>query len=186
MKLCQYFVPVAIAFAALTPSAPASALTYVGSYWVGSGDTWTNNPPVYTPQEAAALIFGGTASQYAISISSSYVSYTGWEDGWGNTSHLKTDWYQSSGTSSGTPVAENYSLTLGTGYNDPFGGPAFSAYVADHDSAYTTASSPDASINYVFAVPETSTWAMLLLGFAGLGFMACRRESRKGATASAT
>jgi PEP-CTERM motif len=28
------------------------------------------------------------------------------------------------------------------------------------------------------AVPEPSTWAMLLLGFAGLGFMAYRRNNR--------
>jgi PEP-CTERM motif len=28
------------------------------------------------------------------------------------------------------------------------------------------------------AVPEPSTWAMLLLGFAGLGFMAYRRQSK--------
>jgi hypothetical protein len=28
------------------------------------------------------------------------------------------------------------------------------------------------------AVPEPSTWAMLLLGFAGLGFMAYRRKSK--------
>lgn len=27
-------------------------------------------------------------------------------------------------------------------------------------------------------VPEPSTWAMMLLGFAGLGFMACRRKSK--------
>jgi hypothetical protein len=27
------------------------------------------------------------------------------------------------------------------------------------------------------SVPESSTWAMLLLGFAGIGFMACRRKS---------
>jgi hypothetical protein len=28
------------------------------------------------------------------------------------------------------------------------------------------------------AVPEPSTWAMMLLGFAGLGFMAYRRNSK--------
>jgi hypothetical protein len=28
------------------------------------------------------------------------------------------------------------------------------------------------------AVPEPSTWAMLLLGFAGIGFMAYRRKSK--------
>ncbi len=30
------------------------------------------------------------------------------------------------------------------------------------------------------AVPEPSTWAMMVLGFAGLGFMSYRRKSRKG------
>jgi PEP-CTERM motif len=37
------------------------------------------------------------------------------------------------------------------------------------------------AINGVFfgpAVPEPSTWAMLLLGFAGIGFMAYRRKSK--------
>ena len=29
------------------------------------------------------------------------------------------------------------------------------------------------------AVPEPSTWAMLLIGFAGLGFMACRRKNSR-------
>ena len=28
------------------------------------------------------------------------------------------------------------------------------------------------------AVPEPSTWAMMILGFAGLGFMAYRRKSK--------
>jgi len=30
------------------------------------------------------------------------------------------------------------------------------------------------------AVPEPSTWAMMLLGFAGIGFMAYRRKSKPG------
>jgi hypothetical protein len=34
------------------------------------------------------------------------------------------------------------------------------------------------------AVPEPSTWAMMFLGFAGVGFMAYRRK-RKGSIASA-
>jgi hypothetical protein len=29
-------------------------------------------------------------------------------------------------------------------------------------------------------VPEPSTWAMLLLGFFGVGFMAYRRKSKRG------
>jgi hypothetical protein len=34
------------------------------------------------------------------------------------------------------------------------------------------------------SVPEPSTWAMLLLGFAGLGFMACRRTKKSAAVYS--
>jgi hypothetical protein len=30
----------------------------------------------------------------------------------------------------------------------------------------------------VSAVPEASTWAMILLGFAGVGFLSYRRKSR--------
>jgi len=36
----------------------------------------------------------------------------------------------------------------------------------------------------VNAVPEPSTWAMLILGFAGVGFMAYRRKSRPAALAA--
>ncbi|KRR27863.1 hypothetical protein CQ14_08465 [Bradyrhizobium lablabi] len=41
----------------------------------------------------------------------------------------------------------------------------------------------DVSIQ-VNAVPEPSTWAMLILGFAGVGFMAYRRKSRPAALAA--
>jgi hypothetical protein len=33
-------------------------------------------------------------------------------------------------------------------------------------------------INNVSAVPEPSTWAMMILGFAGIGFMSYRRKSK--------
>jgi hypothetical protein len=36
----------------------------------------------------------------------------------------------------------------------------------------------------VAAVPEPSTWAMLLLGFAGIGFMAYRRKSKPALVAA--
>jgi hypothetical protein len=35
------------------------------------------------------------------------------------------------------------------------------------------------------AVPELSTWAMMLTGFAGLGFVGYRSSSRKSATLAA-
>ncbi len=40
----------------------------------------------------------------------------------------------------------------------------------------------ESSLDTVAAVPEPSTWAMLLLGFGGLGFMAYRRKSAALAT----
>jgi hypothetical protein len=41
------------------------------------------------------------------------------------------------------------------------------------------AAGPDTPIQFsVSAVPEPSTWAMMILGFAGVGFMAYRRKSR--------
>jgi PEP-CTERM motif len=35
---------------------------------------------------------------------------------------------------------------------------------------------PGVNLSLTTAVPEPSTWAMMILGFAGLGFMACRRK----------
>jgi hypothetical protein len=36
--------------------------------------------------------------------------------------------------------------------------------------------SVDASVTLTGAVPEPSTWAMMILGFCGLGFMAYRKK----------
>jgi hypothetical protein len=46
---------------------------------------------------------------------------------------------------------------------DPFTGPYYSVSVSDAPPAATSA-------------PEASTWAMMLIGFAGLGFVATRRR----------
>jgi hypothetical protein len=35
------------------------------------------------------------------------------------------------------------------------------------------------SLSSVASVPEPSTWAMMILGFAGLGFMTCRRKAKR-------
>ncbi len=115
--------------------------TYVGSYMVSDGPTWGANPPVYSAQEAAALIFGGNAADYSISIDSNTtdpttITHTAWLDSWGD----------------GFAVhPENYSLDVGApGYNDPGGfNTATSAYVQDHVD--------NTKINYVWtsAAPLT-------------------------------
>jgi hypothetical protein len=37
---------------------------------------------------------------------------------------------------------------------------------------------------FTAAVPEASTWAMMILGFAGVGFMAYRRKSKPAVMAA--
>lgn len=150
---------------------PTSAATLLGWYWVGAGPEFTIPPLVYSPLDAAILLFGGTAGNRAVSISDTTITYTGWVDGYGDTTHLKTDWF---GQGSLGPVAQTYSLGDSSGlYNYP----AFSAYVRDHDGAFTTADSPEASINYVWAtVPEPASWALMIAGFGMVG-AALRRRS---------
>jgi hypothetical protein len=168
-----------ITLSAIT-SASAATYTYVGDWAVDQGPAYnlpspnpTNGPPVYTGQEAAALLFGGSPSDYAISThgtNSANIDFSAWEDGYGDSSTYAAN---------GTPAPQNYSLDVGgLGYNSACklgiqcGQSAYSAYVNDHHVGL---------INYAFrvsAVPEPSTWAMLLLGFAGVGFMAYRRKSK--------
>ncbi|SHK60939.1 PEP-CTERM protein-sorting domain-containing protein [Bradyrhizobium lablabi] len=51
-------------------------------------------------------------------------------------------------------------------------GLSINAYAGETLTAYS------GSIVTISAVPEPSTWAMMILGFAGLGFMAYRRKSK--------
>jgi hypothetical protein len=54
--------------------------------------------------------------------------------------------------------------------------------VVFRDGVYLT----HGTINVAPAVPEPSTWAMLLIGFAGIGFAACRRKQLLARSATAT
>lgn len=45
----------------------AGALAFLGSWRVDSGAPYLTNPPVYSAQQAAALLFGGNAASYRIS-----------------------------------------------------------------------------------------------------------------------
>jgi hypothetical protein len=163
-------------------NANATTYTYVGSWHVGDGPVWTSNPLCSSGIEVAALLFGGNASDYAISTIStdtSTINFKTYLDGWGNTQYLIT------------PAAQDYKLQTGSGYNDPFGGPSFSAYVLDHtegqrygDPSLTGDQLNDPYINYAFIVdqsanpvPEPSTFLLLGAGLAGVGFL--RRRAKK-------
>ncbi|MGZ3376624.1 MAG: PEPxxWA-CTERM sorting domain-containing protein, partial [Phenylobacterium sp.] len=136
-------------------------------WFVDDGVYWGYNPPVYSGQEAAAFLFGGVASDYAISTISSDVSQINFEayyDGWADP---YTCGYNG-------PCAQSLHVDVGNdGYEFPYGlDNAFSALVSDHgvhleNFAFSVAGGG--------AVPEPASWALMIGGF-GLAGAALRRR----------
>jgi hypothetical protein len=174
---------VALALSAGLAAAPASATwVYAGSWHVGDGPVWTSNPQVLNGLETAALLFGGSAGDYAISTidtNPANINFSAFVDGWADSQFLTV------------AVAQNYSLDLGgPGYNDPAGfGSAYSAWVLDH-SCFNRYGNPaekcgpdEPGLNHAFrwdgagGVPEPATWAMMILGFGLVGAAARRRTT---------
>jgi hypothetical protein len=127
---------------------PANALTYVGSWEVGQSGApiWSdgqfspNGPLAYTGQEAAALLFGGIASDYRISTVPDIASIndSAWYSVWGARGQIFADDY--------------VSKYLGQYYGPQSGGDGTaSAYVIDNCGPMFV---PGAcGTNYAFRVP---------------------------------
>jgi PEP-CTERM motif len=79
---------------------------------------------------------------------------------------LTTDFTTSINCGNGCSGFGTFHLGLATGFEDISFDPTGGAVAFDESTAVTS------------AVPEPSTWAMMILGFCGIGFMAYRRKSK--------
>jgi hypothetical protein len=184
MKLSAILLLLGTSASLALSSAPASAaVAFVGSWDVydPGAPVWFGSPPngplAYTGQEAAALLFGGTASKYKISTAGNLVANIN-----------NKAWYDTIGAG-GSIQAENFNVKyLGqyygptSGYGGGIGVAAASAYIRDNLSGR-------GAINYAFAdtavspTPEPEAWASMALGLGLAGWVARRRKAKLAAAA---
>ncbi len=95
---------------------------YVGRFNVFNGPSLTLAPQPLSAREAAALLYGGVFSDYAISISNSLdpdsITHSAWLDGYFDTQYLET------------AAAEDFVTVPSSGLYNEY--PAYSAWVCDH------------------------------------------------------
>jgi hypothetical protein len=167
----------ASAFAvAMLSSVSASAVTYtfVGSWSVFNDDApeWFGSPPngplAYTGQEAAALLFGGSASDYVISTVDSSVANINFM---ANYDVIGIGWQVFAQDHNVKYLGQYYGPT--SGFSDvPVAERAASAFVRDNAVF---------NVNYAFkisdAVPEPGSWALMVVGFGIVGAGMRRRSA---------
>jgi hypothetical protein len=167
LRLDSFVRTAAVATLLLLPAAAqAQSYTYVGSWYVSQGPSWTTNPQVMSGRGTAAFLFGGTFADYAISTlgtDATMIDFKTYLDGWGDDTYLNT------------PADQDFSATTNAdgGYNCGAVGCSFSAYVSDHGAS---------QVNYAFridatsTVPEPAAVALLATGIVALGGVAHLRR----------
>jgi len=160
-----------------TSGLQAASYVYVGSWEVYQGPSWGTQPLSYTGQAAAALLFGGSASDYVTSTAGSSTSNINFKA-----------WYSVLGgygpNNGGFEFAQDYvspGSTQAPGYY--YSGSPFTFDGTDAASAYVADNAGSDNVNYAFrlqgSVPEPASWALMLGGFGAIG--GAMRSRRKAA-----
>jgi len=160
-------------------TAAATPLTYVGSFNVFDGPSASTAPQAMSARQAAALLFGGAYTDYAVSTLDSpdwtTVTHTAWVDGFYDSQFLVT------------AASEDFYAGDNDGLYTDFGN--YSAYVCDHAECQSEGFPINAGqdglnyTNYVWRlnaatpVPEPSSPAVVLAGLAGM-WLAWRMTKR--------
>ena len=164
MNLKNLLTAVAATLALSAGAASATTYVFAGSWFVGQGPAFQTQPTVYSAVEAAALLFGGVASDYAISTVDSNVAninFLAHADRYGDNSFITTT------------VAQDFKQDLGAaGYNTVGD---TSAYVLDH-APPTTGFGRNYAFRVSGVVPEPTAWGMMILGFGATGLLLRRRR----------
>jgi len=181
MRIKAILAGAAAAAALATAGAANAALVFVGSWEVDDGPNWQDVPLAYSGQQAAALLFGGQASDYQISTVDNKVA---------DIDHMA--WYSIFGFTAppdgGAKLAQDYSVKGPGGLYEDISPAksqdnAASAYVMDNagGAGFTNFAFREAAA----AIPEPAAWALILTGFFGMGasLRASKRLQRRRAVA---
>ncbi len=168
LKVKHIFSAAVLAVLFILPARLATAAPiFVGSWQVDQGPGWNSNPLAYTAQEAAALLFGGSPSDYAISTAGSDASLIN-----------NLGWYSVLGISNGHEFAEDYTVKLAGGlyydgaeYDDTIEGNPASAYINDNaiGAEYTNYAFRITDIVDPIDTPAPGALGLLGLSLVGLG-----------------
>lgn len=148
--------------------------TYVGSWQVHDGPSWTDMPAAYTGRQAAALLFGGSPSDYAISTvgtDPALVDHFAWYSVLGYYGY----------NNGGIDLPEDYVSLFSTQASGLYySGNSYNTDGSDAASAYVADNAGDGNRNYAFRItndiPEPGSLLLVSLGL--MGVAAIRRRSK--------
>lgn len=146
--------------------------------------TLTATPGQYTLNSISGQVSDSAIAGGPFTLTGLFSSYAGAD----NFFFYPTQPYVSYGGLSFTTVGGG-DFNLGLGGSGPFGGYLFNASLLNlsgNAQANTLAGSTSLSeFTVTEAVPEPSTWAMMILGFVGVGYMTYRRRKQSTALSAA-